>query len=135
MRWQDWDLMTLAGRLRTLLAPPVMLTTPLTSTSWDGDSKGIGDNGIIDLSAVFGVPAGVKAVAICASVKSGSAGGDVSLGPNSTYFKAIRVAVEVANMQNHGSGVVPCDANGDIYAVFSTTVDEVVLRVWGYWYH
>jgi hypothetical protein len=37
------------------------LTTALTSTSWDGDSKTSANNGIIDLSAVFGVPAGVKA--------------------------------------------------------------------------
>jgi len=34
-----------------------------TSTDWDGDAKPFDSSGIIDLSAVFGVPAGVKAVA------------------------------------------------------------------------
>ena len=32
----------------------VPLTTPLTSTSWDGDTKTTADRAIVDLSAVFG---------------------------------------------------------------------------------
>ena len=40
----------------------VYLQAPLTSTSWDGDSFSTTAKTLIDLSAVFGVPANVKAI-------------------------------------------------------------------------
>lgn len=40
------------------------LTTPLTSTSWDGDARSTTAKTKIDLSAVFGVPAGAKGILV-----------------------------------------------------------------------
>ena len=52
----------------------VALTTPLTSTSWDGDSFSTTSKTLIDLSTVFGAPAGIKAVLVQLICKdSGSA--------------------------------------------------------------
>ena len=49
---------------------PVFLTTPLTSTAWDEDSYSTTAKTLIDLSEVFGVPAGVKAVMVKISLNS-----------------------------------------------------------------
>lgn len=118
------------------------LTTPLTSTSWDGDSYSTTAATLIDLSAVFGVPAGVKAVYLTVSVNdSGSAANDVyfSAGPGNTgldYFAFICRASGLANDMFHTeSGIVPCNADGNIYysllASGASTMD-VRIRVWGY---
>jgi hypothetical protein len=43
---------------------PVFLSSPLTSTSWDGDSFSTTAKTLIDLSAVFSAPAGIKAISV-----------------------------------------------------------------------
>ncbi len=118
----------------------VPLTTPLTSTSWDGDSFSTTGATLIDLSAVFSAPAGVKAVAVSVAFRdSGSAAAEVaiSLGP-SAAVNALEVrASGIANdFWTAGSGVVPCDANGDIYYTISASgasTAEIIMRIWGYW--
>lgn len=117
---------------RSNLAGWTFLTTPLTSTSWDGDNKGTGDRAIIDLSAVFGVPAGVKAVLMTIQTQGNAASEYIRFGPNSTYNYALTCRTQVANVINIASGIVPCDANGDVYCYPSTTVESVYVWIWGY---
>jgi len=118
------------------------LTTPLTSTSWDGDSYSTTAKTLIDLSEVFGVPAGVKAVMVRVAARdSGSSAGYCQLGlsPNST---AGSVAVQaylqgVANdVYVSVNGIVPCDGNGDVYyqiAASGTGTLDAIIEIWGYW--
>lgn len=118
----------------------VPLTTPLTSTSWDGDARSTTAKTKIDLSAVFGAPAGIKAVLIGLAIRdSGSATNDCFfiVSPNDT--DAIGLAMNcmtVNDRYQRGVLICPCDANGDIYfqcaASGSGTLD-VSLQIWGYW--
>ena len=121
------------------------LTTPLTSTSWDGDSYSTTAKTLIDLSEVFGVPARIKAVLLeCAINDSGSLtystyGGawivfsgqnDESLGPGINLEKEPNDAHRNAHM------IVACNPDGDIYYRINasgTGTMDVVLKVWGYW--
>ena len=118
------------------------LTTPLTSTSWDGDARSTTAKTKIDLSAVFGVPAGVKAVLVRLIARdSGSSAGYCQLGlsPNST---AGSVAVQaylqgVANdVYVTANGIVPCDSGGDVYyqiTASGTGTLDAIIEIWGYW--
>ena len=119
----------------------VPLTTPLTSTSWDGDSFSTTAKTKIDLGAVFGVPAGVKAVLVKVSLRdSGSAAtsclfqlSGISSGTN---YSLTAQASPINDRYAYFNGIVPCDANGDIYymatASDSGTMD-IYLEIWGYW--
>jgi len=111
----------------------VALTTPLTSTSWDGDDKTTADRAIVDLSSVFGVPAGVKAVLMSIQTQAAAANNYIRFGPSSTYSYALTCRTTVASQIAHASGIVPCDANGDVYCYTSGTVEGVQVRIWGYW--
>ena len=127
---------------RSNLAGWTFLTTPLTSTSWDGDAFSTTAKTLIDLSAVFGVPAGVKAVLVrLATRDSGSSSGFCQLGlsPNNTansvavqaYLQGVADDVYVS-----ANGIVPCDANGDIYYQISasgTGTLDAIIEIWGYW--
>ena len=110
----------------------VPLTTPLTSTSWDGDNKGTGDRATVDLSAVFGVPAGVKAVLMTIQTTGDAANDYIRFGPNSGNSFALTCRTQVASQIMHASGIVPCDANGDVYCYTSGTVESVYVWIWGY---
>jgi hypothetical protein len=112
----------------------VPLTTPLTSTAWYGGEKGVADRAIVDLSAVFGVPAGIKAVSMSIQTKGNAAGDYIRFGPNATYNYAIICRTQVAGVINHaGPSPVPCDSNGDVYCYPSTTIPDVYVMIWGYW--
>ena len=119
---------------------PVFLTTPKTSDSWDGDSFSTTAKTKIDLSEVFGVPAGIKAVLVWVAVRdSASQTTDCyfRLSPVSTGVAGIGVNCDCVNDRfGRHTFVVPCDANGDIYyqieASGSGTMD-VFLQIWGYW--
>ena len=120
----------------------IPLTTPLTSTDFDGDAFSTTAKTKIDLSDKFGVPAGVKAVEILLYIKdSGSETGtcSVRVSPNDTAWEAPVSLVLDGVPDDKGraiSGKCPCDANGDIYyqvqASGSGTMD-VTIQVWGYW--
>ena len=124
-----------------LINAPVFLTTPLTSTAWDGDAFSNTSKTKIDLSSVFSVPAGVKAVLVKVALRdSASASGlyyiqfsGVSSGTN---YSIVVEAPPVNDRFGYGQGIVPCDANGDIYynivASGSGTMD-IYLEIWGYW--
>ena len=113
---------------------PVFLTTPKTSTSWDGDTKTTSDRAIVDLSTVFGVPAGIKAVLMSIQTQADAVDEYIRFGPNSTYNYALTCRTPVAGQIAHATGVVPCDSNGDIYCFTSLTdVENVQVYIWGYW--
>lgn len=116
-----------------LYGRPVFLTTPLTSTSWDGDTKGVGDRAIVDLSTVFGVPAGVKAVLMGIQTQGDAANDYIRFGPDSVNNFTLICRTQVAGVIAHAFGIVPCDANGDVYCHTSGTVEGVWVWIWGYW--
>ena len=111
----------------------VFLTTPLTSTSWDGDNKTTSDRAIVDLSAVFGVPAGVKAVLMSVQTQGDTANDYIRFGPDSTYNYALTCRTQVAGQIMNAYGVVPCNSDGDVYCYPSGTVEGVWVWIWGYW--
>ena len=116
------------------------LTTPLTSTSWDGDSFSSSGPTVIDTSVVFGAPAGIKAAAVRLtardSVTFGTGGLYLSLGPSTSYYYAVSCYPFGGDINNTASGIVPCDASGDFYykiiASGSGTLDAWI-EIWGYW--
>ena len=116
------------------------LTTPLTSTSWDGDAFSNTSKTLIDLSSVFGVPAGVKAVLVKVALRdSASASGlyyiQLSGVSSGTNYSLTLESPPINDRFGYGQGIVPCDANGDIYynviASGSGTMD-IYLEIWGY---
>ena len=112
---------------------PVFLTTPKTSTDWDGDTKTSADRAIVDLSAVFGVPAGIKAVLMSIQTQADAVNEYIRFGPNSTYNYALTCRTPVASQIAHAMGIVPCDSNGDVYCYPSGTIENVYVYIWGYW--
>lgn len=118
----------------------VPLTTPLTSTAWDGDAHSTHAAAVLDLSVVFGAPAGIKAVLIYLGCNdSGSAAGAAyfNIGPGSGKIAEGLILDGVPNDKFRSHLVTcPCDANGDIWwecdASGVNTLD-VELVIWGYW--
>ena len=119
----------------------VPLTTPLTSTAWDGgDSYSTTPKTKIDLSAVFGAPAGVKAVLVMVSIRdSASSSNDTwfLLSPNDIAYKGLSLTGHAINdFWQRQAFVVPCDANGDVYYQINasgTNTMDCYLEIWGYW--
>lgn len=127
----------------------VFLTTPLTSTAWDGDARSTTAKTLIDMSAVFGLPAAsanfyVEAVLVrLAARDSGSATSSapyVALSPNNISGSAPLI-VRPAGLPNDYFadylGWVTCDANGDLYFQTSATgagTLDVWIEIWGYAY-
>ena len=121
----------------------VPLTTPLTSTSWDGDSISTQATGVlIDLSATHGVPAGVKAVMVrcyirdSASATTNNLYFSLSSGSTSTAQFAVRCSGLPNDYLTDVSGIVPCNADGDIYyrcATSGTGTMDVWIVITGYW--
>ena len=120
----------------------VPLTSPLTSTAWDGDAFSTTSKTLIDLSTVFGAPAGIKAVLVrLAARDSGASGYDAYFGisPNDV---AADLSLNI-RLQGHGNDqilesttICPCDANGDIYyqtKASNTGTLDCWLWIWGYW--
>jgi len=128
------------GNLR---AGATFLTTPLTSTAWDGDSYSTTSKTKIDLSAVFGAPAGVKAILARISARDSASAGTQSLyfgiSPNDVSV-SIALAVKPSGLTNDyvadAVGIVPCDANGDVYYQINasgTNTMDCWFEIWGYW--
>lgn len=119
------------------------LTVYLTSTSWDGDlfSTTGASNIQLDLSSVFGAPAGIKAVLLGYSVKdtnySDTYDSFIAFTSGSSYTQYVAVRAQSSTSKYvSGSLVVPCDSNGDIWykvQVASGTTLSVYLQVMGYW--
>ena len=115
----------------------VPLTTPATSTDWDGDLYDVDNDEVtIDLSAAFGIPAEVKAVSLILYASCPTVGQYAALQTVTGINAAVEVRTQVANVLTANSGIVPCDANGDIFfrtnAVHGAEV-TVYIRIFGYW--
>lgn len=119
----------------------VPLTSPLTSTSWDGDAKStVSSSTLLDLSSVFGAPAGIKAVLMRIDVRDSATWGTSGLyfacGPGSSYWWAASCMAFGGDVNNIVTMVCPCDSNGDVYyriAASGTNTLDVNLQIWGYW--
>jgi len=119
---------------------PVFLVTPLTSTSWDGDLFSTTAKTLIDLSAVFGAPAGIKAILAEYSIKdSGSSNGTcrLVLSPNNINMTGVHLMGSPTN--NHfttSNAIIPCDVNGDVYyqiVASGTNTMTIYIQILGYW--
>jgi len=128
-------------RLQVIPLPRfIYKTTPLTSASWDGDAYSTTAKTLIDLSAVFGVPAGIKAILVTVTINdSASSGGDYwfMLSPNNTVWSGLNTRLsKVTNSAYHNeTHIIPCDANGDVYYQCNTSGAgsmAVILEIWGY---
>ncbi len=121
---------------------PVFRASSLGSTSWDGDARSTTAKTLIDLSSVFGVPAGVKAVLVEVIVRDSASSsadynGTVILSPNNTANSGLFVSAggKPNDFRAWGTVIVPCDANGDIYyqiLASGTGTTDVWLNIWGY---
>ena len=119
------------------------LTSPLTSIWFDGDSFSTTAKARIDLSAIFGVPEGVKAVDVSISIRdSGSAAGTfgpyIILSPNNVSYSGryLYCAGLPNDAWTHTGTIVPCDENGDIYyqiVASGTGTLDAIIEIWGYW--
>jgi hypothetical protein len=107
------------------------LTTPLTSTSWDGDTKTSANDGTLDLSVVFSAPAGIKAVLLGVEAVHNAGNDLLQIGPANNQW-AMQLRTLVINVATHDNGIVPCDANGDICIKVTGTV-LTDIKIWGYW--
>lgn len=117
----------------------VLLDTPLTSPSWNAAARSTTGPTLIDLSAVFGVPAGVKAVYVRAVVRDSAAWGTGNLafflGPSATYYYMFACTAFGGDLNNWSQGWVTCNANGDVYyrvLASGTGTMDVTLEIWGY---
>ena len=113
----------------------IPLTTPLTSTSYDGgDTVAVGTTSI-DTSTVFGAPAGIKAALIFFRAKwaSASVNNFMYVRPvGATRYVGIIYAYSTAHYTE--SVIVPCDSNGDFeFVVGGANATEVICEIWGYW--
>ena len=128
--------------IRTKFPQTVWLQARLSDADWDGDSFSDTAKTLIDLSAVFGLPAGIRAVYMRVRARdSGSAAGSanprVTLGP--TNVAGAGPSVVLAGRANDAIEDqclwIPCDPNGDIYyEIAASGVDtfDLWLRPWGY---
>ncbi len=119
---------------------PVFLVTPLTSTSWDGDLFSTTAKTLIDLSAVFGAPEGIKAIIAEYSIKdTGSSNGTcrLVLSPNNVNMTGVHLMGSPTNGHFATSNaIIPCDANGDIYyqiVASGTNTMTIYIQILGYW--
>ena len=136
------DLTSRITRLESLHYPRrIHLQEPLTSTSWDGDAYSTTAKTLIDLSAVFGVPAGVKEItAMVSCADTDSTSGDdnyVMLSPNDTAGQGLAVRSKGRYDNDYETQVltIPCNADGDVYYQIVATGAgsmKVYIEIWGY---
>ena len=119
----------------------VRLTSPLTSTSWDGDPYSTTAKTLIDLSAVFSAPANIKSVSVVVSVRDGASAGTpdlyLILSPNDTAGSGVYwyASGRTNNYWYSAKHEVTCNADGDIYfqiAASGAGTFDVYLQVWDY---
>jgi hypothetical protein len=114
----------------------VPLTTPLTSTSYNGDDTISVGTRTIDTSSVFGAPVGIKAALVYVRAKWASAGDYYLIvrpggGGATTDVDVIRGST---TYYDDMTVLVPCDANGDFdIVVGGANATNVIIKIFGYW--
>jgi hypothetical protein len=122
---------------------PVWLTTPLTSTSWDGDAWSDAAVASLNLNSVFGVPDGAQAVLIeLYAQDSGAypqAGLYAAIGTTGSYFQiTARPRGGGANYPGNAMGWLPVSTVSGHPTVYyqvnasGTLTMSITMRVWGY---
>jgi hypothetical protein len=119
------------------------LPTHATSANWLGSLHSTTSKTVIDLSVQFGLPPNIKAVSIrLAASDSSSSGAGLyfAVSPNGTagtdHYVVVRPSGLPNNYVSENSGVVTCDANGDIWfqcVASGTNTLSVYLLITGYW--
>jgi hypothetical protein len=121
----------------------VYRTSPLTAAAWTVNARSTTAKTLIDLSAVFGVPAGARAVLVRFACRdSDSAASATSLyailSPNNTAASGpliLRPNGAPNDATREQCAVVPCNTDGDVYfecqASGALTMD-ITLEIWGY---
>lgn len=121
----------------------VYLDAPLTSASWNATAYSTTAKTLIDLSVVFNVPEGVRAVYVRLFTNdSGSAAGSAYLGVGPTnvagdLMLVSRCSGRANDARDDVSGVCKCDSNGDIYYQIAATgalTLDASMQIWGYRY-
>jgi hypothetical protein len=112
-----------------------------TSGNFNGDAFSTTAKTVIDLSADFSIPAGVRAVLVTVRIR------DSASAANDCFWILSHENVADTGVRTYCSGLannawnavahwVDCDANGDIYyqcqASGASTLD-CFLRIWGYY--
>ncbi|MCP4537705.1 MAG: LamG domain-containing protein [Chloroflexi bacterium] len=117
------------------------LTTPITHTSFNGDSFSTGSTATIIQNTSWSstIPSNAKALLISVLARDNASGLTTglyfSVGPTATYFNAVAVRPPGGDVWSENAAPVPC-TNGDIYykcSASGTGTMDVYLRVWGYW--
>lgn len=118
----------------------VPLSSPVTNVAWNNHSYGTVAAAVLDLSSLFGIPAGVKAVNIQIRCNDSATWGTndlyVAAGPSTTYFYQMTVPAFGGDIVSDQTGIVNCNANGDIAVrikASGTGTMDVTIRIWGYY--
>lgn len=117
------------------------LTTPLTSTNYDGDLHSTAAKAEVNLVNEFGTPAGLKAILVMTGIKdAGSSGTDcyMILSPNDVAGQGFVTRVEFLpnNADHNETHIIPCNAAGNVYVQFlASGVNTLAawIQIWGYW--
>lgn len=106
-----------------------------TSTSWDGDSKAVATYDIDTSASPWSLPAGVKAVAIRLAGRWSSINGGYAVVARQKNGSTgpIVCRPQEADIYHENSGIVPCDANGDIEIQVVGAAADCILEIHGYW--
>lgn len=125
---------------RNEITRPVFLTTALSSTSWDGDSFSTTGKTLIDLSDVFGAPAGIKACLFVISLRDSASQTKECyfyIGATNVQYEGAGISCGYINDRwNRGTLLTTCDANGDVYyelVASGTNTMDIHLGIKGYW--
>ncbi len=119
------------GALRTgYLTVP--LTSPLTSSDWNGNTKTAASY-TIDTSVTFSAPAGIKMalVRLACNWSAASTSYYATVGPAGSTSVAMAVKANLATY-NEQTAWVPCDANGDIVITVGGASCLAIVQIWGY---
>ena len=128
------ELLALAEALATYMPRFIPLgayVTIINGTAYDVDNDGV----VLDLSS-FGLPAGMKAVALSITGTCPTAAKWFRVGPDSTNNNHVELREPVANGWICVSGICGCDANGDSYVTTDAVHGAeftIYARVTGYW--
>jgi len=133
------NVMVEAQALQVLMSRYVPLQAELTAAAWQGLAHSTTAKTLIDLSAVFGAPAGIRGVGVYVAVRDSDAGATdtwIALSPNNVANTGLFLnPIALNDRWNRGCLVVPCDVNGDIYYQISASganTFDVYLQIWGY---
>lgn len=113
---------------------PVFFPDPyyVGSANWNGDAKGTGDNGVIDLATEFGLPPKISRVFVKLIAASATVGRYFGVGPASGLaLVAQRTAVANQNVYI-GPSECPCDANGNIWFYTDGDMTAMHIQIFGY---